>query len=254
MTETQGAESAAAFEREVKAGALVFCNHSGGKDSQAMYLHLRERVPSHQLIVIHADLGELVEWSGVKEHIRSNIDGRTLELAHAYYKDGSSKDLLGYIRRRGMWPSNSTRFCTSELKTGPIMREAGRIMRERGSTRAINCLGIRAEESPARAKALPWKFNKRFSSSRRTFWNYNPIFQLKEAEVFAAIKAAGQTPHWAYGAGMQRLSCSFCVLAGQSDLRTAAKLRPDLLQIYLDLEKEIGHTFQSKRTLAEITA
>ena len=245
------------FTEEVNAGALVFCNHSGGKDSQAMYLHLREVVPTDQLIIIHADLGDLVEWSGVKEHIRANIDGRKLEIAHAYYRDGSSKDLLGYVRKRGKWPSNSNRFCTSDLKRDPIGREIKRIMKERGATRAINCMGLRAEESPNRAKKLPWQLNERLTVNKRvhrTVWDCNPILHMKEHEVYAAIAAAGQEVHWAYKAGMNRLSCSFCVLAGKNDLRTAAKLRPDLLQIYLDLEKEIGHTFQNKRSLAEITA
>ena len=245
------------FTEEVNAGALVFCNHSGGKDSQAMYLHLREVVPTDQLIIIHADLGDLVEWSGVKDHIRANIDGRKLEIAHAYYRDGSSKDLLGYVRKRGKWPSNSNRFCTSDLKRDPIGREIKRIMKERGATRAINCMGLRAEESPNRAKKLPWQLNERLTVNKRvhrTVWDCNPILHMKEHEVYAAIAAAGQEVHWAYKAGMNRLSCSFCVLAGKDDLRTAAKLRPDLLQIYLDLEQEIGHTFQNKRTLAEITA
>ena len=245
------------FTEEVNAGALVFCNHSGGKDSQAMYLHLREVVPTDQLIIIHADLGDLVEWSGVKEHIRANIDGRKLEIAHAYYRDGSSKDLLGYVRKRGKWPSNANRFCTSDLKRDPIGREIKRIMKERGATRAINCMGLRAEESPNRAKKLPWQLNERLTVNKRvhrTVWDCNPILHMKEHEVYAAIAAAGQEVHWAYKAGMNRLSCSFCVLAGKNDLRTAAKLRPDLLQTYLDLEQEIGHTFQNKRTLAEITA
>ena len=242
------------FTEEVNAGALVFCNHSGGKDSQAMYLHLREVVPTDQLIIIHADLGDLVEWGGVKDHIRANIDGRKLEIAHAYYRDGSNKDLLGYVRKRGMWPSNSSRFCTSDLKRDPISREIRRIMKERGVTRAINCMGLRAEESANRAKALPWKLNTRLTNTKRTVHDCNPILQMKEHEVYAAVATAGQEVHWAYKAGMNRLSCSFCVLAGKDDLRTAAKLRPDLLQTYLDLEQEIGHTFQNKRSLAEITA
>jgi len=242
------------FTEEVNAGALVFCNHSGGKDSQAMYLHLREVVPTDQLIIIHADLGDLVEWSGVKDHIRANIDGRKLEIAHAYYRDGSSKDLLGYVRKRGMWPSSSSRFCTSDLKRDPISREIRRIMKERGVSRAINCMGLRAEESANRAKALPWKLNARLTNSKRTVHDCNPILQMKEHEVYDAVAAAGQEVHWAYKAGMNRLSCSFCVLAGKDDLRTAAKLRPDLLQTYLNLEQEIGHTFQNKRSLAEITA
>ncbi len=242
------------FTEEVNAGALVFCNHSGGKDSQVMYLHLREVVPTDQLIIIHADLGDLVEWSGVKDHIRANTDGRKLEIAHAYYRDGSSKDLLGYVRKRGMWPSSSSRFCTSDLKRGPIEREIRRIMKERGATRAINCMGLRAEESANRAKALPWKLNSRLTNSKRTVHDCNPILQMKEHEVYAAIAAAGQEVHWAYKAGMSRLSCSFCVLAGKEDLRTAAKLRPDLFKVYTDLEEEIGHTFRHKQSLKEICA
>jgi len=51
------------IEALVDRGALFAVNHSGGKDSQAMYLVLRKIVPSSQLVIIHADLAE-VEWAG----------------------------------------------------------------------------------------------------------------------------------------------------------------------------------------------
>lgn len=241
------------FMAEVEAGALVFCNHSGGKDSQAMYLLLRDLVPADQLVVIHADLGNEVEWEGVKEHIVNNIDGRPLEIANAIYKDGSSKDLLGYVEKRGMWPSSSSRYCTSDLKRDPIAVQIRRIMDERGVKRAINCMGLRAEESPSRAKKAAWKLNTRISNTKRTVFDCNPILSMLEANVYGVIAQAGQELHWAYKAGMPRLSCCFCVLAGKDDLALAAKLRPELAQKYVDLEAKIGHTFQNKRSLAEIT-
>jgi len=43
----------------IDAGALVVVNHSGGKDSQAMMLELAARVPSSQLLVVHAPLGDV---------------------------------------------------------------------------------------------------------------------------------------------------------------------------------------------------
>jgi DNA sulfur modification protein DndC len=52
-------------------GAIFYVSHFGGKDSQAMYALLRNIVPSSQLVVVHANLGE-VEWQGVMEHIREN--------------------------------------------------------------------------------------------------------------------------------------------------------------------------------------
>ena len=110
----------------VQQGALVFCNHSGGKDSQAMYLLLRRYVPRKQLVIIHADLGSEVEWDGVKEHIRATTDARPLELAYAYWNTGKPKDLLGYIEQRGKWPSKGQRYCTSDLLRGRRQRESSR--------------------------------------------------------------------------------------------------------------------------------
>ncbi len=106
------------FTEEVNTGALVFCNHSGGKDSQAMYLHLREVVPTDQLIIIHADLGDLVEWGGVKDHIRANIDGRKLEIAHAYYRMAATKTCLATFASVAcgpVTPAASAQVTSSEI-------------------------------------------------------------------------------------------------------------------------------------------
>lgn len=240
------------FERLVNEGALVICNSSGGIDSQALYLLLRDRVPRDQLVVIHADLGDRVEWEGVKSHIRDTIDGHPLHLAKAIYKDGSEKTLLNYIERRGMWPSSAARYCTSDLKRDPIAKVIRRIMDERGATVAINCMGIRADESSARAKALAWAPNKSLTNTKRTVFNCNPILSMTKPEAFAVVENAGQEPHWAYKSGMRRLSCCFCVLAGEKDLQRAGDLRPELAREYVELENRIGHTFRSGKSLAEI--
>ena len=61
------------IQQLIDAGAIFVCSHSGGKDSQAMYCLLRLLVPANQIIVVHAHLGE-VEWAGVQDHIRANIE------------------------------------------------------------------------------------------------------------------------------------------------------------------------------------
>ena len=72
--------------------------------------------------------------------------------------------------------------------------------------------------------------------------------------MFRIIAEAGQSPHWAYAAGMSRVSCSFCILASRADLRRAAELRPDLYRSYAELEKRIGHTLSPSRIpLPELT-
>lgn len=247
------------FMELVNRGALVFCNHSGGKDSQAMYLLLRRYVPRSQLVIIHADLGEEVEWDGVKEHIRQTTDGRPLELAYAIWKDGSSKDLLGFIEKRGMWPSKGQRYCTSDLKRGPIQKEIRRICDEhfgpKNKQLAINCMGIRAEESTSRSEALVWEQNDTLTATKRKMrivYDFNPILSMSEAEVFEAIDDSGQKPHPMYAAGLPRLSCSFCIFACTKQLQLAAQLKPALAQKYVDLEDRIGHTFRHKKSLSEI--
>jgi len=239
------------FQMLVARGALVVVNHSGGKDSQATWSIISRLVPADQLVVVHADLGDDVEWPGLLDHIQSTT-GRKPIISQAIWADGSRKTLLQAIERRGKWPSAGQRYCTSDLKRGPcnkiIRAEADR----RGTRLVISCFGFRDAESTARAKKPTWSLNKRQTNGRRDWYEFSPIHDLSTDEVFALIDAVGQKPHWAYEAGMERLSCSFCVLASRRDLQTAAKLRPDLYRRYRNLEQRMGHTFHAKASLAEL--
>ena len=115
-------------------------------------------------------------------------------------------------------------------------------------------MGMRAEESPARARKAPWRRNDRMSVAGREVFDWLPVFDLSTEDVFRVIRNAGQSPHWAYAAGMSRLSCSFCILASRADLRRAAELRPDLYRTYAALERRIGHTLSpTRQPLPEVT-
>lgn len=232
------------------AGALFVVNHSAGKDSQAMFLHLLELdIPARQLLVIHADLGE-VEWPGNVEHITDTIGDTPLIIARA------RKTLFEMVEHRGRWPSPSQRQCTSDLKRGPIQREIRRFLKahpEFGGM-IVNCMGMRAQESAARAKKAPLRFSDANSKAGRTWYDWLPIHDWTEEEVFARIARAGQRPHWAYAKGMSRLSCRFCIMASSCDLRTSARLNPELYRKYVAMEKRLNHTLSmSGKPLEEIT-
>lgn len=226
----------------IRQGALFVVNHSGGKDSQAMFLKLCGHVPARQLLVIHAHLPG-VEWPGTLDHIRATV-GETQTIVCQ-----SVKTFFDMVERRGKWPSPAQRQCTSDLKRGPIEREIRRHLKAHPEFegRIVNCMGLRADESPKRAKAHPFKRNERNSKARREWFDWLPIHDWSEADVFSAIADAGQQPHWAYAAGMTRLSCCFCIMASRADLTTAARLRPDLLAEYAALERRIDHTFVPPR-------
>ena len=103
-------------------------------------------------------------------------------------------------------------------------------------------MGLRRDESAHRARRVPWKRSQRNSRAGREWFDWLPIFDLTEEEVFAVIRDAGQKPHWVYSQGISRCSCSFCTFSSRRDLRRAAELRPDLYQRYAQLEHRIGHT------------
>ena len=236
----------------IRRGALVAVNSSGGKDSQSMTILLSKIVPRDQLVVVHAPLAG-ADWPGTEQHIRATMPASVpLILAPV----ASGRTLLDAIERRGRFPSPSVRWCTSDFKRSPIERELRRYLKlhPRFQGMLINAMGMRAEESPARARKSPWKHSERNSKAGRSWFDWLPIFDLTEDQVFGVIRAAGQIPHPAYAMGMTRLSCVFCIMASRADLRTAARLQPGLYRTYAELEQRIGHTLSPSRVpLPELT-
>ncbi|MGM0971642.1 MAG: phosphoadenosine phosphosulfate reductase family protein [Bacillota bacterium] len=221
-------------------GAIFYVSHSGGKDSQAMYALIQEVVPDEQIVVVHADLGE-VEWEGVQDHIFENTE-------HKVWVVKAKKDFLEMVEKRGKWPSAAYRQCTSDLKRGPIFKFIRNDLKERGATIAINCMGLRAKESSSRAKKKPLSYNKMQSCNNRVIrhvYDWLPIFHFTTEEVFQSIREAGQEPFWAYEKN-ERLSCVFCIMGCVNDLRHGAEQRPELYKRYVELEKQIGHTMFMK--------
>lgn len=237
------------IDRLIADGFLFVVNHSGGKDSQAMFAKISARVPADQIVVIHAELPG-VEWEGVIDHIRATIGEAELIFAQA------TKTFFDMVEHRGMFPSPQYRQCTSDLKRGPIEREVRAFLKAnpRFQGKVVNCMGMRAQESVGRSRLVPLKLNARNSKAGRTWFDWLPIHDMKEDEVFATIRDAGQSPHWAYEAGMSRLSCCFCIMASKADLTTAAKLAPELYSKFVETERRLGFTLSpSMKTLPEIT-
>lgn len=245
----------------VDRGAMFVLNHSGGKDSQAMYLHMRQFIPKAQMVIVHADLGA-VEWAGAVDHIKATTDGEPLHICR------SRRDLLQMIEERGMFPSPSQRQCTSDLKRGPIERTIRAISKATGNKLIVNCMGMRAEESSKRKSMVPFKFSKRNSKAGREWYDWLVIQDWLEGEVFGFIAKCGQKPHLVYSLGMSRFSCVFCIMASAKDLQTAARLateRPELLndphlyRKYVGLERSTGQVMlmpsktRGRLTLEQVT-
>jgi len=255
---------------------IILINSSGGKDSQAMldevfWQALRAGVVD-RLVVAHADLGR-VEWKGTKELAQRQAQSYGIRFIACRRELG---DLLDYIEERGMWPDSQARYCTSDFKRGPIRKVMTALVAEkhlavpaseRRQLKILNCMGMRKQESPKRAKmqmftAPSCKISKRpkkgetvwegASNGKRLVYDYLPIHDWTEAQVWDRIRESGVEYHPAYDLGMPRLSCVFCVFAPKSALIVAGRANPELLDEYIRVEDKIKHLFRKDFSLHEV--
>jgi 3'-phosphoadenosine 5'-phosphosulfate sulfotransferase (PAPS reductase)/FAD synthetase len=233
-------------------------NSSAGKDSQAMLDVVAETAKAEgvldRLVVVHADLGR-VEWKGTRElaELQAHHYGVRFEVVRR-----RQNDLLDHVQARGRWPSPAQRYCTSDHKRGPVTTLFTRLTAETRQltpskpVKILNCMGLRAEESPARAKQEPFQLDQRASNGKRTVWRWLPIHDWTTEEVWARIRQGGLESHPAYGLGMPRLSCVFCIFAPKAALLLAGKHNPELLAEFVGLESRINHRFKPDLALADV--
>ena len=219
-------------QAEIEAGALFIINHFGGKNSQAMMIRLLEIVPHQQILVVHASLGRM---DGALEYAEQQATAAGVPFIVAR----AQKSFLSMVFNRyntkpsvPSWPSAAYRQCTSDLKRGPITREVRRWAKAHGFTRIVNCMGMRAQESSARAKRKAWTEHKAHGKIGRSWFNWLPNHSVSTTDVFNIITTAGQQPHWAYALGNERLSCMFCIIASINDLSIGAIHNPLLCAEY----------------------
>lgn len=244
---------------------VIEISSSGGKDSLAMKMYvaglLRERGLLERGVVVHADLGRF-EWPDTP----ALVEAQTQHLGIPWFVTVKRPqgDLLQHIEKLGQFPLPSERFCTSDHKRGQIIKAFTALAdevratwpkKERRPVRILNCIGLRAEESPGRASrpALTER-DERSSSGRRHVDIWLPIQDWTEAEVWAACRGSGAPIHPAYAAGFPRASCRFCIYMPEKALRRSAALFPDLAAEYVAVEQRIGHTFQKRLPIAKVVA
>lgn len=210
-------------------------NFSGGKDSTAMLAFLCERFPDVTKHCVFADTGW--EHSDAEKWSRSITERFGLPL---HVVRNPNKDFFSMVRARGKFPSPAQRQCTSDLKRGPIQTW---IRRHIGDPVVINCMGLRAEESPGRAKKLRLSRDRTMTNSRRTVWNWLPIQDWSEKQVRAYLQEQDLPLHPVYQY-LNRFSCQVCIYMGARDLAAVKQHNPAAFIRIEELEREIGFTMR----------
>jgi 3'-phosphoadenosine 5'-phosphosulfate sulfotransferase (PAPS reductase)/FAD synthetase len=259
------------IEALLAAGAPVAVGVSGGKDSVACALAVAEHLYAigykGPKLLVHADLGA-VEWvdsgpacerlnrylanryiSWPLHTVRRAAGGMMERWESRWASSRRRYENLECVKLILPWSTPSMRFCTSELKSAPI---ASFLKKMFPKQKVISVTGIRADESPNRAKMPAAKPNPRLNPGSL---DWNPILKWPVQAVWDKMKQHGLPPHEAYGTfGSSRVSCAFCIMSKADDLR-AALSDPRNMEIYRRmciLEQISGFAFQQGKWLSDL--
>ena len=240
-------------------GAALVLSVSGGKDSDAMCHHLLERRQtegwSGDVVMIHADLGTRVEWQQTPAYVQNLAHRQGVPLHVVRWTHG---DLIDRIWQRyhkdpsrPCWPSAQMRYCTADLKRGPISREIRHLF---PSGNVICAMGLRAQESHTRARRPTFALRTDSSAPTkgRFVYDWLPIHDWTETDVWDCIRRHGNIHHEAYSLGNHRLSCALCVLASLNDLINGAVHNPDTYREYCRIEAVTGYSFRKDFWLSDL--
>lgn len=207
-------------------GRLVVLGLSGGKDSAATALWLREN--GIRFSCVFADTGwEAPETYTYIDEVLEPLFGPVHRVRS---KHGGMVDL---VRSKAMFPSQKIRYCTQELKFFPIRDHL-----EQYDEEVVNAVGIRAEESRTRAAMSEWESPR---GGRRSIGvdSWRPLLRWTHADVVAIHRSHGLPPNPLYLKGATRVGCWPCIFANKGDVQTLIRHGQDRIAEIRTLEEEI---------------
>lgn len=230
---------------------------SGGIDSQATLLWVRNHFPNDKVVAVRSDVGGFenpVTELFVREYsekvfpittVTPTIAGVQLELTDraivtkgklASYDPSQPLTMELLAKLKGRFPSTKARFCTEALKLVPFRQwmEAN-IPPEHDRERYI---GVRRDESKAR------------STVARTEWDdyfecivHRPICDWSKQQCFDYCLAAGEPVNPLYRMGFGRVGCNPCINSNKDQIRNWAARFPEAVDEIERIEVEVGRTF-----------
>ncbi len=251
------------YNNELK-GDKYLLSVSGGKDSTAMILHMKESLIDPELIdYVFMDTGwEDNETYSYLEYLESELDIKinriranlTIKEEHndIYQKclsvmNRKYSDFVVHLLNCCFFPTGFNKWCTIRLKIDPFTKFINDSEFE-----YINCLGIRKDESTARSTLEMWEYNTGFNC-----WVYRPLIDWLESDVIEIHKRHNVRPNPLYLKGSHRVGCYPCIMTKKREMQNIPATHCHievirLLEDYVTKYRNKPCTFFKRRNIHEV--
>lgn len=140
--------------------------------------------------------------------------------------------MVAVARKKAGFPFRRGRWCTETLKLEPIRAHLDAI-REAEQTDTVSVLGVRAEESDARAAMPEFEYAADWGG-----YIWRPLHRWTIADVLAIHHRHGLPVNPLYQLGFERVGCMPCIMSGRKDIRLLARHFPERVAEIEALEAE----------------
>lgn len=224
---------------------------SGGIDSQACALWVRQRFAAEDVILLNTTAGENehpLTTAFVEQYSREVFPVTVIPaLMKDMWKTEGFAETRGYrsddpltfetmILVKGRPPSRKAQFCTEVLK----LRPQKRWVVENVSDEYERYTGVRREESANRRETPLREWDDYFDC-----YVNHPLFDWPKQRCFDTVLAAGEPINPLYSLGFGRVGCAPCINSGKEDIARWATRFPEMIDKIRSWEETTRNTFFS---------
>jgi 3'-phosphoadenosine 5'-phosphosulfate sulfotransferase (PAPS reductase)/FAD synthetase len=223
---------------------------SGGIDSQAVSLWVRNRYGTEDVILLNSNAGgneHPLTVAHIQQYsrdvhpvvvIRPELQDLWKTEGFAETKGLDSHEPLTFPRLAELkkrFPARKSQFCTYFLKIAPTVRW---IQENLAGEEYIRYSGVRRDESEKRSDTPFQAWDDTFDCEV-----IHPIADWTKQMCFDYVKAHKEEYNPLYALGFERVGCAPCVNSGKEDIRRWADRFPEMIAKVRSWELRVGKTF-----------